>query len=96
MVCDQPLLTTDHLNVLIQTFKKTKSQIVASHYSGGAGVPALFDKSLFEELLNLENESGAKKIIQQHKDVVYSIPFPEGAIDLDTPDDYEKFIKGKD
>lgn len=95
MVCDQPLLTTDHLNNLIQTFKTTKSQIVASHYSGDTGVPALFEKSFFEELLNLENNSGAKKIIQQHKEVVHTIAFPQGAIDLDTPDDYQNFIRRK-
>lgn len=95
MVCDQPLLTAEHLNKLIQTFKTSKCQIVASHYSGDRGVPALFEKSLFEELLNLEDNSGAKKIIQQHKEVVHTIAFPEGIIDLDTPDDYQNFITRK-
>ncbi len=93
MVCDQPLLTTDHLNELIQSFKKTKSLIIASHYSGTAGVPALFGKSLFGKLLNVENESGAKKIIQQYNDAVQTEDFPDGMIDLDTLDDYRTFIK---
>lgn len=93
MVCDQPLLTTEHINKLIQTFTNTNSQIVASHYSGSAGVPALFEKSLFEKLLSVEDESGAKKIIQQHKEAIQTIDFLQGAIDLDTPDDYRKFIK---
>lgn len=96
MVCDQPLLTTDHLNKLIQTFKQTNSPIVASYYSGSAGVPALFEKSLFEKLLNLENDSGAKKIVTQHKELVTTVDFPQGAIDLDTPEDYQKFIDRKD
>ena len=93
MVCDQPFLTTEHINKLIQTFTSTNSLIVASHYSGSAGVPALFEKSLFEKLLSVEDESGAKKIIQQHKAEIQTIDFLQGAIDLDTPDDYRNFIK---
>ena len=93
MVCDQPLLTTEHINKLIQTFTNTNSLIVASHYSGSAGVPALFEKSLFEKLLRVEDESGAKKIIQQHKEAIQTIDFLQGAIDLDTPEDYRNFIK---
>ena len=96
MVCDQPKLTTIHVNQLIQTFKETDSPVVASYYANSAGVPALFDKSLFDELLSIENESGAKKIIQQHKELLTTIDFPQGAIDLDTPDDYQKFIGKKD
>ncbi len=90
MVCDQPLLTTGHLNKLIQIFRQTKSPIVASYYSNTAGVPALFEKSVFEKLLNVENESGARKIIQQNKDLVQTVDFPEGAVDVDTPDDFKK------
>jgi molybdenum cofactor cytidylyltransferase len=93
MVCDQPLLTTKHLNQIIKKFKLTRSPIVASYYSASAGVPALFDKSLFEKLLNVEDDSGAKKIIQQHKEAVQTIDFPKGGVDIDTPDDYRKFIQ---
>ena len=95
MVCDQPLLTTSHLNKLIHTFQQTKRPIIASYYSGTEGVPALFEKSLFKEMLILQNEAGAKKIIQQHRESVHVIDFPEGAVDLDTPDDYQKFINRK-
>ena len=95
MVCDQPSITTVHLNKLIQTFKETNSPVVASYYANSAGVPALFEKSVFEKLLTIENESGAKKIIQQHKELVKTIDFPQGAIDLDTPDDYQKFLNKK-
>jgi molybdenum cofactor cytidylyltransferase len=93
LVCDQPLLTTEHLDQVIKKFNLTKSPIVASYYSGTAGVPALFDKSLFKKLLNIEDQAGAKKIILQHEEVVQTIDFPQGSIDLDTLDDYQAFIK---
>jgi molybdenum cofactor cytidylyltransferase len=92
MVCDQPLLTIDHLNKLVQKFKNSKSKIVASYYSGMAGVPALFDKSLFNELLKIEDDSGAKQIIQHRKDLVQHVAFPQGSVDLDTPEEYQAFI----
>jgi molybdenum cofactor cytidylyltransferase len=92
MVCDQPLLTSEHLNAIIKKYEFTKSPIIASYYSGSSGVPALFDKSLFEKLLNVEDQSGAKKIILQHKEAVQTIDFPQGSIDLDTPEDYQAFI----
>jgi molybdenum cofactor cytidylyltransferase len=93
MVCDQPLLTTQHLNQIIKKFELTKSPIVASFYSGTAGVPVLFAKSIFEKLLNVEDKEGAKKIIQLHKEWVKTVDFPQGSIDLDTPEDYSTFIK---
>jgi molybdenum cofactor cytidylyltransferase len=92
MVCDQPLLKIDHLHELIQKFKDSKCKIVASYYSGMAGVPALFDKSLFSELLKIEDDSGAKQIIQNRKDLVQHVAFPQGSVDLDTPNDYQAFV----
>jgi molybdenum cofactor cytidylyltransferase len=46
---------------------------------------------LFSELLALKNTEGAKQIIRKHIQEVFSVPFPEGAIDIDTPKDYEQF-----
>lgn len=91
MVCDQPLLTSTHLNSLIQKYRKTNALLVASSYSDTNGVPALFNHQLFDEILNLSDEHAAKKIIQKHP--VETIDFPEGAIDLDTPEDYKTFLQ---
>ena len=93
MVCDQPLLTTQHLEKIKAAYQTSGKQIVASYYSGTAGVPALFHKSLFSGIMNLTDDQGAKKLIQRHSTEVVSIDFPEGAVDLDTPDDYEHFIQ---
>ena len=91
MVCDQPRLTSQHLRELITTYKKTKKSIIASHYGGTDGVPALFDQSLFPELLLLPDEQGARKVIAARAENVVSVSFPEGEIDLDTPEDYRKY-----
>lgn len=91
LVCDQPLLTTDHLKKLKQTFIASGTPVAAMAYSNTVGVPAIFEKSLFPDLINLPDDKGAKVMLEKKSSVLLTIPFPEGSIDLDTPDDYEKF-----
>lgn len=96
LVCDQPLLNAEHLKKIVEEFKITKSPIVASFYSGKNGVPVLFHKSLFHRLLAIDDHHGAKKIIAQYPTLVKSIDFPNGAVDLDTPEDLQKFKNRKE
>ena len=49
--------------------------------------PALFDRVMFPELMQLGDDSGAKTIIRRYPARVESVPFPEGYIDIDTPQD---------
>lgn len=93
MVCDQPQLRSYHVKSLLEKHKSTKALIVASSYASTIGVPALFDKKLFGKILELDDEHGAKKIIQQYQ--AETIDFPEGVIDLDTPEEYGNFISSK-
>lgn len=90
MVCDQPLVTTEHLKALLEAAGTTNATIIASAYAGTLGVPALFERSMFDKLAQLEGQQGAKAILQRHSDAVQSIPFAEGELDLDTPDDVDR------
>lgn len=92
MVCDQPHVTSDHLRVLIKTFNENHGSIVASQYMGTKGVPAIFSNEHFYDLLGLDDNSGAKVVITRYPNEVITIDFPEGAEDLDTPEDYDRFI----
>lgn len=88
LLCDQPLLSASTLNHLIATHERTGFDIVASEYDGALGVPALFARSMFAELLALRGETGARQIIRAHRDQAVGVAFPDGAIDIDTPADY--------
>lgn len=85
MVCDMPFVTSQHLNELIEA----KGPIVASKYLDTIGVPALFRKEIFDELMTIDDSEGARKIISNHKSEI--IPLESG-IDLDTPEDYFKVL----
>jgi molybdenum cofactor cytidylyltransferase len=67
--------------------------IVASAYATTLGIPALFDRSCFPDLLRLKEDSGAKKIILARPHDVVSFDFPAGAIDIDTAADYKKLYQ---
>ncbi len=90
LVCDQPAVNARLIERLIATHQATNKKIVASSYADTVGVPALFDRSLFKELLSLGDEAGAKSIILRNSEHMAQFPFPEGVIDVDTWADWEK------
>lgn len=77
---------------LIVLREKTKKAIVASSYSDTLGIPALFDRFCFAELLELDDERGAKPIILSNPERVAEFPFPRGKIDIDTVEDLKKVL----
>lgn len=90
MVCDQPRVSSIHLEKLIETHRVIAPKIVASGYNGTHGVPALFHRSLFGSILEINDDQGAKKIIDANRNDTRVIEFPDGAFDIDTPDDLLK------
>lgn len=90
-LCDQPFVSAQVINNLVEAYHFTGKPIVASEYSGTLGVPALFSRTLFSELKALKGGEGAKQVIKKYAKDVFGVPFPEGAIDIDTPKDYEQF-----
>lgn len=90
MVCDQVFLRTVILDKLIQFFSSSNHGIVASKYADTFGVPVVFDKEYFDQLLKTPLNEGAKKIVMRYKELVKSIPFQEGIYDLDLPEDHKK------
>ena len=92
MLCDQPFVDASLLDQLITAKETSGKGIVAAAYSNTLGVPALFDKRYFEELLQLTGSEGAKKVIFNHQAEVHALDFPLGAVDLDTEEDVSQFL----
>jgi molybdenum cofactor cytidylyltransferase len=90
MVCDQPFVTPALLLDLVNERQKSHKSIIASSYAGTLGIPALFDKTHFAQLLDLQGDTGARKIIQQYVEEVASVEFREGEFDIDTEQEYKK------
>jgi molybdenum cofactor cytidylyltransferase len=93
MLCDQPLLTPSLINDMLQKQQTSAKAIVGCSYNDTIGVPVLFHRSVFDELLLLQGREGAKKVLGNHTNDVASVPFAGGSLDIDTPQDYERLIK---
>ncbi len=92
LACDQPFVSAATLRQLIQSRLTSGKPIVASAYAATLGIPALFDRSCFPDLFQLKGDSGAKGIIFSRQHDVASFDFPAGAIDINTPADYQRFL----
>jgi molybdenum cofactor cytidylyltransferase len=87
---DQPLLDVSYYNLLINKYIDSK-YIIASSYKSGYGVPAVFDKIYFDELLVLRSDKGAKSIINEHKKELIVVDSEGRTIDLDDRQTYLKY-----
>ncbi|WP_044233502.1 nucleotidyltransferase family protein [Haliscomenobacter hydrossis] len=92
LVGDQPLLDSAHLLTLVNATNNGTCPMVVSRYANTTGVPALFDQSLFADLLALHGAQGAKSVIQKHVDQAAIVDFAAGALDIDTPEEWATFL----
>jgi molybdenum cofactor cytidylyltransferase len=89
MLADQVGLTGDDLKRLMSAWKGQDGVIAAGLYSGGVGVPAIFPRWCFPELMALRGDRGARTLLLRHTDRLTRVPMPNAAHDLDTPQQLE-------
>jgi molybdenum cofactor cytidylyltransferase len=77
MTCDQPAVTVEHLSRLIS------DEVRASRYAGRNGIPAFFPAAVFEELMELRGEKGARELLADAK----FVELEGGELDVDTVGD---------
>lgn len=86
--CDQPRLSAAHLRGLIETLAaQCEPCIVASTYAGVRGIPAVFPREAFADLLALRGDKGARALLMQPPCPLIALPFEGGEVDIDRPDD---------
>jgi molybdenum cofactor cytidylyltransferase len=92
LLCDQPHVTADVIYSLVAARRATGRPIIASKYGESFGVPALFSRTLFAELSRLEGAAGAKQVIKRYASEAHLLPFKDGEVDVDNPDDFSRLI----
>ncbi|MBC6699119.1 nucleotidyltransferase family protein [Hymenobacter puniceus] len=95
MLCDQPFVTPALLAALRNTQVRTGRPIVASAYAETQGVPVYFAAEVLLLLRALPAGAGAGQLLRQHAALVAAVPFPLGAVDVDTPEQYAALLAGK-
>ncbi len=89
VLADQPLITPEHLNSLLEKWKKATDNIIVSEYLGVRGPPVIFPAHCFDHLMKLEGDQGARALLKDSRYSVGGLAFDAAAIDIDTPEDLE-------
>jgi molybdenum cofactor cytidylyltransferase len=85
---DMPRITVEHVDRLIGAFAAAPDTIVVPVHAGRQGNPVLWPRRCFADLLQLEGDAGAKRLIAAHPEQTIEIEMGTSAIfaDVDTPD----------
>jgi len=92
VLCDQPHVTAGLLGQLRATHAATGRPLVACEYDGVRGVPVFFAAEALPLLRALPEAAGAGQLLRQHPALVAAVPFPAGAVDVDTPAQYAALL----
>lgn len=90
VLADQPHLTPESMAAIVAHFRRTRAPIIVPKDQDYRGAPALFARTLFDELRTIRGDRGGRDVIARHLELVATIELPDTPLlaDIDTPDDY--------
>lgn len=88
VLADQPFISSLHLNTIIKLHHQEKEAIIITRKEDYRGVPVLFPRKFFSELMLLSNDEGAKPIINKNKNHVREAVTQDDISDIDTFESY--------
>jgi molybdenum cofactor cytidylyltransferase len=89
---DQPYVSSELIQGLVETYTKTHPIILAPYVGEKRSNPVLFDRSVFDELCQIEGDVGARAIFKNHQITPYPWRDEKLLLDVDTPQDYQKLL----
>lgn len=89
---DQPLISAELINTLIEGFRRSEKDILIPTCGGIRGTPVLIGRPLFPQIKELTGDTGARALFEKFADRIMEIEVDQESvrIDIDTPRDYEK------
>lgn len=91
---DVPLVSAETVRTLMAAQRERDAPVVRPVSNGRHGHPVIFGRALFQELQFADPAKGAKPVVRAHAAEMVEVPVDdEGAFtDIDTREDYEKYI----
>lgn len=84
---DQVAVTTDDLRRLFAAWRRHPILIAAALYSGAPGLPAIFPRWAFSDLLELRGDRDPRLVLRRNVDRLVRVPMQNAGVELDTPED---------
>lgn len=90
---DQPGIDSLYFREMMELFTCNSDKIIASQYNNKIGVPAIFPKCKFDELLKLKGDVGAKLLLNNNNEEIIFPKTKTNLIDIDTKENLKNYIK---
>ena len=87
VLADQVAVTGDDLKRLYAAWRRHPVLIAAALYGGAPGLPAIFPRWAFSDLLQVRGDRDPRLVIRRNVDRVVRVPMQNAGTDLDTPED---------
>ena len=89
---DMPYVEPETIMLILNSLKRGAA-LSAPYHAGSRGHPVGFGKSLYNELVQLEGDIGARVLFERHKNQLETISVDDPGIlrDIDTPADLGRF-----
>lgn len=94
---DQPSISSDIINKIIDSFKSTNKGIILPVHNNKRGHPVLIDNKYRDEFENLNPEIGLRELIHNHTEDIMEVELNVSNIhqNINDMDDYKKELKNR-
>jgi molybdenum cofactor cytidylyltransferase len=87
LLADQAAVSGEDLRRLFAAWQRHPILIAAALHGGAPGLPAVFPRWAFSDLLELRGDRDAGQVLRRNVDRVVRVPMPNAGLALDTPED---------
>ncbi len=95
LVGDQPFLTKDLINQLLDKFDRIEAPIVVPYYGDKRGMPILMSSEFRDDLLEVQGDKGGREIVEKNLHRVHRLQVNDYLLylDMDTEEDLKRILK---
>jgi molybdenum cofactor cytidylyltransferase len=90
LLADQPLVDAAYLRRMVDTWMRDPERIVASEYAGVTGPPVIFPARCYDDLIELDGDSGARQVIRSNAAFLTTLDCANAAVDIDRKEDLDE------
>ncbi len=89
---DQPSITTELIDQMLQSFAATEKSVLVPLYKGKRGHPILFSSLYRNEILTQYGDVGLRGLLHSHSDDIFELTVSTAGVlcDMDYPEDYRR------
>jgi molybdenum cofactor cytidylyltransferase len=89
---DQPSVTTELINKMLQSYAATEKSILVPLYESKRGHPVLFSLKYRDEIITQYDNVGLRGLLHNHPEEVFELKVSTASVlcDMDYPEDYRR------